>query len=172
MEVSVTGFDADQFLNGASGTTLIAAPQSDYGIFTVNISAPTGDPTASIYITVSLGYTDSTSIGSTFHVDDFVLSFNTGVTDLSAHVPIALGLPSPSPFDQSTSVVLGMKRSDRVHAEVVDALGRPVELMVNGPLSAGLHRLAWYPQPSIQAGLYFIRVRTNSEVISRPVVLW
>ncbi|MEN3027051.1 MAG: FlgD immunoglobulin-like domain containing protein, partial [Chlorobiota bacterium] len=54
-----------------------------------------------------------------------------------------VGQSSPNPFGSQTSVELRLPENRRVRAEVVDALGRLVRVVVDDVLPAGNHLLTW-----------------------------
>ncbi|MCS7177283.1 MAG: hypothetical protein NZ960_06705 [Candidatus Kapabacteria bacterium] len=54
-----------------------------------------------------------------------------------------VGQSSPNPFGSQTSVELRLPENSRVRAEVVDALGRLVRVVVDDVLPAGNHLLTW-----------------------------
>ncbi|MBK7241396.1 MAG: T9SS type A sorting domain-containing protein [Flavobacteriales bacterium] len=171
MGITVNGFDAGQFLNGSFGTTTITTEQSGYSMFSVPISAPTGAPTASIYISITLYDPDTASIGSTFQVDDFALDFTTDITDLSSTSnSLDLGSPFPSPFINSTSIKLHLRSTNSVKAEVVDVLGRSIHALLDRTLTAGVYDLTWEPSLSVPPGVYLIQVHGDTGTISRRVV--
>lgn len=170
--VGVVGFDADQFINGAGGSVIITAEQSEYAEFAVPISAPTGDPTASIYISIGISTLDPASVGSTFHIDDVVLSSSTDVSEVAINpTTLDLGMAYPSPFSVSTTANFRLGAADRVVADIVDALGRPLETLLNVNLPSGNHQFEWNPGPSYQNGLYFMRIRSGSGTFARAVLL-
>ena len=140
-------------------------------MFSVPISAPTGAPTASIYISITLYDPDTASIGSTFQVDDFALDFTTDITDLSSTSnSLDLGSPFPSPFINSTSIKLHLRSTNSVKAEVVDVLGRSIHALLDRTLTAGVYDLTWEPSLSVPPGVYLIQVHGDTGTISRRVV--
>jgi hypothetical protein len=170
--VGVVGFDADQFINGAGGSVIITTEQSEYAEFIVPISAPTGDPTASIYISIGISTLDPAAVGSTFHIDDVVLNSSTDVSEIAINpTSLDVGRAYPSPFSTSTKASFRMGAADRVVAEIVDALGRPLETLLDGNLPSGTHQFEWTPGPSYQSGLYFMRIRSGSSTFTRAVLL-
>lgn len=62
----------------------------------------------------------------------------------------------PNPFNPETRITLAVPQTGRVRADVYDLLGRHVSTLLDGPLSAGTHTLAW--QAPGATGIYFLRV--------------
>jgi hypothetical protein len=110
----------------------------------------------------------------------------TAVRDLRASVPAGIELLQnfPNPFNSSTSIVFAVSGvrdqetgaghplpvTSLVQLAVVDVLGREVALLVNGPMSAGVHSVIWdaSQQPS---GTYFSILRTEGTTQVKKILL-
>ena len=83
---------------------------------------------------------------------------------------VALVSSYPNPFNPEATIQFDVSKSQRVRLSVFNELGQQVMLLVDGRLEAGQHeaRLAAYGLPS---GTYFVRLETNTGVVTRTVVL-
>ena len=77
--------------------------------------------------------------------------------------PAALGLgqPFPNPSRGRVTVPLSLGREGTVRVRVVDALGRTVATLLDGPLPAGAHTLTW-DGAGLAAGVYVVRLDGGS----------
>lgn len=93
-------------------------------------------------------------------------------TEASASIPEAFSLSPayPNPFNPVTSTVLSLPVETDVRAEVLDMLGRSVDLLEDGVLSAGQHILT-FDANQLPSGSYYIRVQTDQYATGTKVVL-
>jgi len=66
----------------------------------------------------------------------------------------------PNPFNPVTRLRLDMPEPAQVRMAVRDLQGRLVDLLVDGPLSAGSHEVAWQPGDAA-SGTYFVTVESR-----------
>ena len=83
---------------------------------------------------------------------------------------VALISSYPNPFNPEATIRFDVRKSQRVRLSVFNELGQQVMVLVNGRLEAGQHeaRLVAYGLPS---GAYFVRLETDTGVVTRTVVL-
>jgi len=83
---------------------------------------------------------------------------------------VALVSSYPNPFNPETTIRFDVRKSQQVRLSVFNELGQQVMVLVNGRLEAGQHeaRLAAYGLPS---GAYFVRLETDTGVVTRSIVL-
>ena len=83
---------------------------------------------------------------------------------------VALVSSYPNPFNPEATIRFDVSKSQQVRLSVFNELGQQVMVLVNGRLEAGQHeaRLAAYGLPS---GAYFVRLETDTGVVTRTVVL-
>ena len=83
---------------------------------------------------------------------------------------VALVSRYPNPFNPEATIRFDVSKSQQVRLSVFNELGQQVMVLVNGRLEAGQHeaRLAAYGLPS---GAYFVRLETDTGVVTRTVVL-
>ncbi len=109
------------------------------------------------------GY-DASLPGSPFR--SFVVTLD---TTSDAPVPtadgrLALGRPTPNPFNPATTLSLALARDGQVRLAVHDVRGALVRVLADGPLAAGDHAFTWdgrddHGQP-VPSGLYLARATT------------
>jgi hypothetical protein len=76
----------------------------------------------------------------------------------------------PNPSAASVTVTLSLKATASVCVTVFDALGREVAVLHDGPLVAGMHRLA-FDGASLPAGVYLVRVESGSDRLTERITL-
>ncbi len=83
---------------------------------------------------------------------------------------VALISSYPNPFNPEATIRFDVRKSQQVRLSVFNELGQQVMVLVNGRLEAGQHeaRLAAYGLPS---GAYFVRLETDTGVVTRSIVL-
>ncbi len=83
--------------------------------------------------------------------------------------PFALGLPRPNPTTGAARLSLAVPEAGAVRVVVVDALGRAVATLLDGPLAAGTHEVAWDGRGA--AGVYLIRATMGDRSLTRRVLV-
>jgi hypothetical protein len=81
----------------------------------------------------------------------------------------ALSVPYPNPSAGAASFSVALAREQAVRVDVLDALGRPVAVLHDGPLATGTHAFTF--GGALPAGTYFVRAQGEGFVQTRPVVL-
>ena len=81
--------------------------------------------------------------------------------------PVSAVAATPNPFSAGTVVAFSLGSRGNVTATVLDAEGRRVRTLVDGPLAAGAHQLAWDGRDSnggvVSPGVYFVRVMADGQ---------
>ncbi|MCK5126051.1 MAG: S8 family serine peptidase [candidate division Zixibacteria bacterium] len=81
----------------------------------------------------------------------------------------------PNPFNPATTISFSLPKAGEVIAQVFDILGREVRTLSNSYYPAGEHELFWDGKnkdgQSVASGVYFYRVRHDSENLTRKMVL-
>ncbi len=74
----------------------------------------------------------------------------------------------PNPFNQHTTFTVAIPASGSVEGYIYDLCGRRVITLLDGVLSAGVHRIAWQgvddQQRRVASGIYFLVVRYRQDV--------
>lgn len=76
----------------------------------------------------------------------------------------------PNPFNPTTTIAFGLSRTETVRLRVFDSLGRERAVLVDGPLSPGLHRLS-FDASALPNGLYIYRLETPTTHLTRTMML-
>lgn len=98
-------------------------------------------------------------------LNDFGLS----VASERINAPGVPGLAvSPTPARGAAAISVTLGTSGPVHVAVVDALGRTVSVLHDGPLGAGTHRFDW--GGAAAPGVYLVRAVTAEGDVTRPLV--
>ncbi len=111
-------------------------------------------------------------------VDDFLL---TGI-----RVPAAVASPEvlrqnglepcrPNPFNPRTSIRYSVAESGRASLRIYGVSGRVVRTLVDGPVEAGEHSLAWDGRneagDAVASGIYYLRLETGDFMQVRTMTL-
>jgi len=83
---------------------------------------------------------------------------------------VALAQNYPNPFNPTTTIEFNLPSRSRVSMSIIDILGRTVERMDMGSLSAGIHQIV-YDASALSSGVYFYRLETNMGSESRKMML-
>ncbi|MDM7916676.1 MAG: M28 family peptidase [Candidatus Eisenbacteria bacterium] len=100
-------------------------------------------------------------------VDDFQITGTPGVVEASegALGPLVLRLdpPRPNPANAGSSVRFALPQAGEVSLQLFGIDGRLVRTLVDGPLAAGGHALAWDGRndrgAAVAPGIYYVRLR-------------
>jgi hypothetical protein len=76
----------------------------------------------------------------------------------------------PNPFNPSTIIRFNLERPDMVMLKVYNILGREVRTLAEGYLQAGTYRLN-FNASDLASGVYFYRLSTSSQLLTRKMVL-
>jgi hypothetical protein len=86
-----------------------------------------------------------------------------------------LEAPVPNPFNPTTSLSFTLDRAQHAELAVYDAQGRRVRTLVCGPCAAGETRVVWDgcegDGSAAASGVYFARLESEGEVLTRKMVL-
>ena len=162
-----------------SDVALAAADAAGGGAFralhagqTVTVTMETAEPTVAPVPVWRLRYeADGPPVGG-FEADvDLVTGLVVGTTaagDAPTAEPPGLTLQGANPVRGSVRLVATVPGGP-VRVDVLDALGRTVAVLHDGPLPAGLHRLDW--AADVPAGVYHVRLRATATVQHQPVTV-
>ncbi|MGD9402068.1 MAG: C25 family cysteine peptidase [bacterium] len=94
-------------------------------------------------------------------------------TDITADIPASAVITgnSPNPFSGATAISFGIPRDGRVRLAMYDVSGREVDVLVDQAFPAGYHSVTWQDGGATGTGLYFIRLRFDSEEVTHKVVI-
>ena len=82
---------------------------------------------------------------------------------------------TPNPFNPSTAIQLTLDRDADVRAEIFDARGQRIRLLLQEKLTTGSHRLVWDGRGDrgelMASGFYLCRITGNGEILNRKMTL-
>ena len=93
-----------------------------------------------------------------------------GVDDLEIPSTFEIGEAFPNPFNNHLSIPIQSDISQRLTVDVVDVLGRQVDLLINDQLVSGENAIQWNAK-NIGTGVYFIRAINNHQAHYKKVSL-
>ncbi len=76
----------------------------------------------------------------------------------------------PNPFNPSTTIGFALPVDAKVKLTVYDILGREVSVLVDGKLSAGVHRYE-FDAADLPSGVYFYRLKTPDQTLTNKMML-
>lgn len=76
----------------------------------------------------------------------------------------------PNPFNPATTIRYALPAAAEVHLAVYDALGRRVQVLVDGPRAAGWHEAAFRAE-GLPSGLYLYRLRAGGRTRTGTMLL-
>ncbi len=123
----------------------------------------------------TITYTVYSHVDSTVTYTDSVLLFKT-VTDVNDHgwanIPDRFNLFQnyPNPFNPATTIAFNLPNRSTVNLEVVNMLGQIVDAKTLGVLPAGMHEIE-YDASRLASGVYFYRLITDTNALSRKMIL-
>jgi hypothetical protein len=88
---------------------------------------------------------------------------------------LSLAPATPNPFNPHTTLRLTLPEAGPVRVTVHDVTGRLVDVLVDGERPAGEHAFDWDGTDvhgrDVASGVYFVRLASRGEVLSRKIVL-
>jgi hypothetical protein len=155
----------------------VPLPPGEYGAKSAGIGGYVGEyypesptPAGAMPVSVVLGQ-DTGGIDFTLDRDP------TGVGSAAPATPgtLTLGHAVPNPFNPSTVIALGMPEAGHARLRVYDVRGHLVRTLVDGPLTAGQHRLRWDGRAEsgrpVASGVYVLRLEGAGSTLHRRLVL-
>ncbi|MEZ4703168.1 MAG: DUF1501 domain-containing protein [Rhodothermales bacterium] len=76
----------------------------------------------------------------------------------------------PNPFNPQTTIGFALERAEAVRLTVYDVRGRRVQTLVDGPMPAGAHRIA-FDAGRLPSGMYLYQLETAAGVETRQMAL-
>lgn len=94
------------------------------------------------------------------------------VTTETDELPTAYALAQnyPNPFNPQTTIEFTLPQANQVRLVVYDLLGRQVAVLVDGPLTAGNHRVLFDASP-FASGMYLYRLEMPNQALVKKMVL-
>jgi len=148
-EIAVVTFAV--ILNTTAATTTIAFGDQPIGREIVNASA----------VPLAASYTPGV-----------VMLLPSAVGSKTPVVPVALGLEQnyPNPFNPATTIKFSLPGPGHVTLKVYSLLGKEIAALVDRELTAGNYEARW-EAPGVESGVYFYRLQSGAEVLTRKLIL-
>ena len=107
---------------------------------------------------------------SSFYVE-FVYKDLTGIEPKSS-LPTSFYVKQnyPNPFNPVTTIEFGLTKQGPVTLDIYNIKGQRIVTLVNGNLSAGIHKVHW-DGSSYASGMYIYRLHTNHHTVSKRLLL-
>ena len=93
-----------------------------------------------------------------------------GVDDLEIPSSFEIGEAFPNPFNNHLSIPIQSDINQRLTVDIVDILGRQVDLLINDQLVSDKNIIQWNAK-NIGTGVYFIRAINNHQAHYKKVSL-
>lgn len=114
---------------------------------------------------------------TTNHQGYYVARYNITVStsneeEYEVDIPTALQLDQnyPNPFNPSTTISFNLTRDSNVSLRIYDLLGREVEVLVDGRMSAGTYTKV-FDARNLPSGIYFYQLSSNQESLTKKMTL-
>ena len=161
------------------GTGAIFAAFTDFnsvglGIFytTNNGSSWTNLGFDSVNVTSLVSFGDSTfaltSTSGAYYISKTPLtSVHTAAANPQSY---SLAQNYPNPFNPKTTITFSISKSSIVDLKIYDLLGREVETLINGEMTAGEHQVS-FDASRFASGIYFYRLKAGNYTATKKLVL-
>ena len=100
-----------------------------------------------------------------------------GVDDNPTSLPSVFSLNQnfPNPFNPTTEISFGLPANGQVTLEVFDVMGRKVTTLVNGDMTAGIHKVIWDGNNSsgekVTSGMYFYKLTQGDSTVTKKMLM-
>ncbi|MCK5694553.1 MAG: T9SS type A sorting domain-containing protein, partial [Bacteroidales bacterium] len=102
--------------------------------------------------------------------EDFDYSSVSGAISKVSPLPFNLGGNFPNPFSDNTNIPFQIQKAGHVYIEVINEVGKTVEILENRPLVPGNHMITWNSS-NHPAGLYLCRMQFGGMLKSGKMLL-
>ncbi len=125
-----------------------------------------------------IGFTDAEGLElklpSGFIPGEIMVLMPTAVDDDAADQTLpgqfSLAQNYPNPFNPTTTIEFALPTASHVKLEVFNVLGQKTNLLVNGPMTAGVHQVE-FDASSAPSGIYFYRLTAESTSLTKKMIL-
>jgi hypothetical protein len=103
-------------------------------------------------------------------LDGYKVSMNelVGVNELELGQDFGLAI-YPNPVSDISTIQFNLKESSDVLIEVYNIQGQRVNQLANGNLAQGTHEIVWSVDSNVQNGIYFIKLQSGNDVITKKI---
>ncbi|MBN2615926.1 MAG: T9SS type A sorting domain-containing protein [Bacteroidales bacterium] len=117
---------------------------------------------------VKLGWQYVGNDGDVMAIDSVLLTG--GVTGIDDHFEEEVGLKNyPNPFSNQTTISFSLTERQKVKLEIVNILGKVVDVLVDANLNKGSHSVVYSINGGV-SGIYFYRLTINNRTIVRKMI--
>jgi hypothetical protein len=103
------------------------------------------------------------------HVDN-PIAVDLEPPDGAASSPFSVFVPPANPSSGIVRFAVGLTEGSRVRVDIIDSSGRLVDTVANNQMGPGLSALTWNGD-RYASGIYFLRIGSGDEELSRAIVL-
>jgi 3',5'-cyclic AMP phosphodiesterase CpdA len=169
-DVGVTSVDI--LLSSDGGATYphtIATGETNDGTYSWQVDVL---PTAQARVKV-VAYDVDSNTGEDASDADFEIYDPSAGTAWEPELPSHLVITgtSPNPFSECAVIRFGLPRDGLVEIEAYDVSGRLAATLASAVYPAGYHAVEWHNDGTAGAGLYFVRLRSGPETVTRKIIV-
>jgi hypothetical protein len=175
--VNVTlGLDVDVLAGtGDGGRVRMYAPDPYQGGSSVSHWDVSANPSLLMEPAITTGLSDDVDLTLAHFEDIGWLDERLTATPSIPSARASLAQNTPNPFNPRTTISFSLDRDEAVRLQVFDLAGRLVRNLVDRPLTAGVHQVAWdgldEGGQTVASGVYVYRLKTPSFTQSRRMIL-
>jgi len=169
----------DATKNPSGASWWIADNISNGQFFKYNMNTGIGRNSATIVDYSATGSKSTVRVNKD-DIDGFIITYDF-TSDVEEQpvtgMPVSFELSeaSPNPFNNSTSIVMGVPTSSNVNVEVYDAMGAKVATLANNFYNAGRYELTWNAKSEqgtdLAAGVYFVKMTAGAFSTTQRLML-
>ncbi|MBM4159280.1 MAG: T9SS type A sorting domain-containing protein [Ignavibacteria bacterium] len=122
------------------------------------------------FIDATLGYAAFGQSGGVGGIIKYASS--SGITNTNNEIPNGYILKQnyPNPFNPSTNIEFSIPKSGFVTLKIYNSLGKEVDVLVNGNISAGNYTITYTPEYLV-SGIYYYRLSADNNIITKKMIL-
>ena len=94
---------------------------------------------------------------------------SSGSSQLNDSKEIQLDQNVPNPFTNHTRIEFSLPRSASVILEITDETGRPLERLIDAPMTKGGHSAVW-DGSGFAPGVYFYTLYANGQLLTKKMI--
>lgn len=102
--------------------------------------------------------------------DDYVSN-----SDNTLSIPFTMEQNYPNPFNPNTTISFNLMQATHANLSIYNLKGQLVKTLLNAQATAGKHSILWDGKDasgkSVSSGLYYYRLKTDSQISSRKMLL-
>jgi hypothetical protein len=177
LQISVTmGFaTASDTIPVGTGAFTSTSTVNSYTQFSAPIFYQPGtqDPNWALITIQIFGSGGIPPVGASMLIDDLSFQGTVGIEDEPQELVVkdyVLEQNYPNPFNPTTQISFGLPTSGTVEIVIFDQLGREVDRLQPGLMSAGNHTITWSAE-NLPSGVYYYQLQTEERTLTRKMML-